>query len=164
MKNILLFRSAKHPIVNACIKEIKKCNKDCVIWLCVQEQCKNMYKEYKGVKFIAFPNGMYNYEKTMQSQEICDQLKNVKFDDIYIPCNISTSNYDEVEKIILQIVHQKRVIFYDINGEMHKKKIGMKKKLILKFYKDLCETFNYVILKIIYFYVTRRRNDRRRVN
>ena len=158
MKNILLFRSAKHTIIKSCIKSINAYNNDCIIWLCVQEQCKDIYKEYNNIQFIIFPNGMYSYEKTIENQEICNKLKDVVFDDIYIPCNSLASNYDEVENIIFKIVNKKIAIYYDAEGKIHKKKICSKTINTTKLFKNICEFVDYTVMKIIYFCIIRIKN------
>ena len=109
-KNILIFRSAKHPVVEKNIKYITEKHKECVVYLCVQEECKERYGLLENVKLIVFPNGMFNYSNTVLDNELCDKLTGGIFDEIYIPFSTVEPHCDEIEKIVLKIMKQRKVI------------------------------------------------------
>ncbi|MCM1498882.1 MAG: hypothetical protein NC124_10505 [Clostridium sp.] len=160
MKELLVFRSAKHPVVKDCINKINNEYKECTIWLCIQEQCINMYLEYDNVKFIVFPNGMFNYEKTVVNKKIVDHLVGKKFDDIYIPYSTQTPNCREIEKIILKIVRKKTAIYYSLNGNINRERIHFSKIKPKRIIEIICKYIDYNVMRIIYIYFAgRRKND-----
>lgn len=158
MAEILVFRSAKHPVVKECIEKINNEYGDCIIWLCIQEQCMDMYSEYTNIQFITFPNGMFNYEKTIANKKLCRMLVGKAFDDIYIPYSSHVPNCEEIEKIVVHILKERKAIYYGRDGNTKKKCIYIiiKPKKILK---TLYESINYCVMKMIYMYFERRGRD-----
>ncbi len=160
MKNFLIFRSAKHPIVKECIGKISKEYKDCIIWICIQEQCQDMYSTYDNVKFIVFPNGMFNYKNTSSNKNIINQLNQRKYDEVYIPYSTHIPRCEEIEKIVVKILQKKKAVYYGLEGRMEKKRVHIGKISHKKIINNICKAVNYNIMRIIYlFFARRRRND-----
>lgn len=152
MKKILVFRSAKHPLMEECIKKINEENGDCKIWLCIQEQCTKLYSKYENIHFIVFPNGMFSYERTVADQMICDALLAEHFDEVYIPYSSVLPKCEEIEKIIVRIVKKRKVIYYDRAGNMERKGIYVGKIKPRKILQKLSEGIEYTAMKLIYLY------------
>lgn len=152
-KNILIFRSAKHEIVkkNISYLNVEK-NK---VYLCVQEQCIDIYKEMKNVELIVFPNGFFDYKKTRKNKELCEKLKIVKYDEVYVPYSTQEPECREIENIIYWILGIKKIYFYNAIGEIETKHTHLfqtctflkntKKKILL--------IGEYIYLKAIYFVI-----------
>lgn len=159
-KNLLVFRSAKHPVVKECIEKMTTENKDCRIWLCVQEQCAGQYSEYSNVEFIIFPNGMFNYERTAVNKEIFDSLTKLQFDEAIITYSSPVPHCEEIEKIVLNIVKKKSALYFNSEGKMYKKKIHIRRIKPKKIIKCIYRYVDYILMKIIYMYFAReRKND-----
>lgn len=156
-KNILVFRSAKHPIVKECIQKVSTDFKSCTIWLCIQEQCADMYSDFANLELILFPNGMFSFERINADEKICALLTGRKFSAIYIPHSMEISNYREIEKIIRRIIGEKKVFYYNKQGEMKRKRIGVSSLSIKKIFKIISNFIEYYVIKVIYFYFTRRK-------
>lgn len=156
-KSILVFRSANHPIVKECIQKINADFGFCNIWLCVQEQCTGKYADFLDLKLIVFPNGMFSFEKTISNEKICALLTKKRFSAIYIPHSMEISNYREIEKIVRGIIGEKRVLYYNAQGEIKRKKVNSSELTIRKVFKALNLFIDYCVIKAIYFCFTRRK-------
>lgn len=162
MKKILVFRSAKHPLMEECIKKINEEYEDCVIWLCIQEQCIKLYTRHDNIRFIMFPNGMFSYKKTVADKMICDGLLAEHFDEVYIPYSSVTPNCEEIEKIIVRILKKRKAVYYDRAGNVERRGIYIGKIKPKKILRKLSERIEYTAMKVIYVYFVRkckRRND-----
>lgn len=159
MKDFLIFRSAKHPVVKDCIERINKEYTDCIIWLCIQEQCVNMYSNYNNIKFIVFPNGMFNYDMTLQDNKILSELIKKEFDEVYIPYSTQVPRCEEIEKIIVKLLHKKRAVYYGLNGNMDKKKIYIGKIKPKRIIGNIYNSIDYNIMRIIYLFFSRRKKN-----
>ncbi len=159
MKDFLMFRSAKHPVVKDCIERINKEYTDYIIWLCIQEQCINIYSDYNNIKFIVFPNGMFNYDRTSRDNKILSELTKKEFDKIYIPYSTQVPRCEEIEKIIVRLLHKKRAVYCSLNGNMDNKKIYISKIKPKKIIENIYNLIDYNIMKIIYLFFSRRKKN-----
>ena len=157
MKNFLVFRSAKHPIVNECIEKIIERYTDCTIWLCIQKECIDRYSKFENIRFIVFPNGMFSFENTIKDKRIVGLLKEVVFDDVYIPYSTLVPECEEIEKIILNILSIKKAVYYGRDGSFKKKKLEIIRISIEKFTKKFCHSLDYFFVKLIYILCFARR-------
>lgn len=157
VKKILIFRSAKHPVVKECIEKINHEYKECNIWMCIQEQCLNQYSEYANIRFIIFPNGMFSYEKTASNMEICDSLRKTEFDEIVITYSSPDPHCEEIEKIILNILRKKSAVYCDSDIKMHKKRIHIRRIKPKKIIKKIRRSLDFTLTKVIYLYFVRRK-------
>lgn len=154
MGNILIFRSAKHPIVKNCIQYIKNENEDCKVFVCVQEECMEQYNSISNVQMIVFPNGFFEYKRTKSNEALCRILCSQEYDQVYIPYSTVVPNCIEIEKIVFKLVHSKSVFYYDAFGSVQLKNIEINKTMILnkckKYGKYLIQIVELLVLKLIY--------------
>ena len=162
MRNVLIFRSTKHPIVKECIKKINSESHECNIWLCVQKQCKDLYTEYDNIQFIVFPNGMFSLNGTLSDCDLFNKLEKLEIDTVFIPCTSISSDFTEIEKIIRVILHKKKVCYFDFEGKIYNKRIRNKLFDFTKIIENIYEFIDFHIMILIYLMIIRRnRNDRR---
>lgn len=161
MKKILVFRSAKHYIVKDCINTIRKIEHDSGIWLCIQEECVDLYKE-EQVNMIIFPNGFFDYNTTYNNRKLMSKLQDTSFDLVYCPYSSPnktvTPHSSEIEKITKNILKLQDMYYYNRYGDIQKRHLSSWNfDIIKKGIAKIKDTLEFTLLRIIYVVVSMRR-------
>ena len=121
--NYLIFRSAKHPLVHELIKKIISENANAKIYLCIQEECVEKYKEFNDVELIIFPNGFFDYKYLNDNEVLLKQINIRQYNKIFVPYSTVEPKIDEIKKICLKLLKQNIVYLYNKEGKIQKKRI-----------------------------------------
>ena len=125
-ENVLIFRSAKHYIVENLINELKK-QGDKSISLVVQDESKSHYGNETSLNLIIYPEGFFHYQTLIQNDDVREKLSKIEYDKIYVPYSTAKPKVEEVEKIIVHVLGQKEIYLYDKFGNVKKHHINMLK-------------------------------------
>ena len=123
-ENILIFRSAKHYIVENLIADLKRKGNP-TIYLVVQDESKARYQKMKGVNLIIYPDGYFNYQNLLCYDEVKNNLLEIPCQKIYVPYSTTKPKVEEVEKIIANLLGRKVIYLYDKFGNIKKHQINM---------------------------------------
>lgn len=157
--NILIFRSAKHAIVENLIEKI--CNDDTYvqIYLCVQEECVERYSKYENVKCMVFPNGFFDYNVIARKNDLVEELKQNTYQRIYVPYSTAKPEISEIKKIILKILKVHNIYLCNKTGKIYRKYINKYFTFNKKVFVVLKNDVIYMLLKILGIWYMRGLDD-----
>ena len=113
----------------------------------VQNECIPEYKEIKGIRVVAIPNGII---------ELSSFRKKVKFDCgnfiksiVVIPTNDLEKRMYNIEDICAYFLKKREVIYYNQYGETKKRRIYKNRSLRLRI-EELKKHYRLLIDKVLY--------------
>lgn len=154
---VVIFRCANHPIVKQCIEYSIEKYVDSRIFLLVQEECLEIYDEYRkyeNIHFVVVTNGFFEINNMKMHPEIINISRYQRLV-VYIPTRNIGNNFNNIEKICVSLFHVSKVYYYDDIGNVKERRIFI--SCITRRLRDRIQITLGLFWKRILFQIYRRR-------